>query len=84
MQAILKTPWSTVTAEPRSSGLRPNTPKTAKTLNASKRSAGSSDLGGKKNPKLQVIQHKIGEMGRQCEALQAWIDYLTLGQTLSA
>ncbi|OLQ08464.1 Chorismate synthase [Symbiodinium microadriaticum] len=25
----------------------------------------------------QVIQHKIGEMGRQCEALQAWIDYLT-------
>ena len=27
----------------------------------------------------QVIQHKIGEMGRQCEALQAWIDYLHLG-----
>eukprot|EP00440_Ansanella_granifera_P062687 gb/GFBE01067973.1/.p1 GENE.gb/GFBE01067973.1/~~gb/GFBE01067973.1/.p1 ORF type:complete len:463 (+),score=141.64 gb/GFBE01067973.1/:1-1389(+) len=25
----------------------------------------------------QVIQHKIGEMGRQCEALQSWIDYIT-------
>jgi len=29
----------------------------------------------------QVIQHKIGEMGRQCEALQAWIDYLTFQLT---
>eukprot|EP00930_Biecheleria_cincta_P092518 TRINITY_DN8247_c0_g1_i1.p1 TRINITY_DN8247_c0_g1~~TRINITY_DN8247_c0_g1_i1.p1 ORF type:complete len:402 (+),score=68.61 TRINITY_DN8247_c0_g1_i1:90-1295(+) len=25
----------------------------------------------------QVIQHKLGEMSRQCEALQAWVDSLT-------
>lgn len=25
----------------------------------------------------QVIKHKIGEMARRCEALQAWVDFLT-------
>merc|ERR1711871_1406290 len=32
---------------------------------------------GKKLIEHQVIQHKIGEMGRQCEALQAWIESMT-------
>eukprot|EP00747_Dinoflagellata_sp_TGD_P208945 gnl/TRDRNA2_/TRDRNA2_82385_c1_seq1.p1 gnl/TRDRNA2_/TRDRNA2_82385_c1~~gnl/TRDRNA2_/TRDRNA2_82385_c1_seq1.p1 ORF type:complete len:249 (+),score=57.65 gnl/TRDRNA2_/TRDRNA2_82385_c1_seq1:34-747(+) len=25
----------------------------------------------------QVIQHKLGEMGRGCEAMQAWLEYVT-------
>merc|ERR1712232_964702 len=32
---------------------------------------------GKKLIEHQVIQHKIGEMGRQCEALHALIEFLT-------
>merc|ERR1712159_688823 len=32
---------------------------------------------GKKLIEHQVIQHKIGEMGRMCEALHAWIEAVT-------
>jgi len=32
---------------------------------------------GKRLIEHQVIQHKIGEMGRMCEALQAWIESTT-------
>jgi len=32
---------------------------------------------GKKLIEHQVIQHKIAEMGRLCEALQAWIEFIT-------